>query len=185
MLLKTKYHWFGLTSLVLAIAAPSYLAFAEPATGVVTSNPDASVANYGRAGGQASLSTEPTPLPQPLINAYEQTKASVERAYEKSREFLAESAQGRVRAAQASEREQGEAIPRKSVTSGGGIGAFGRAGKQDYLSSAPPRQPPQIFSDAYDKTKAFVKHAYDKTSQFLTQSSQRPTGEQPSSLSGT
>jgi hypothetical protein len=118
-----------------------------------------------------------------LIDAYDQTKASVERAYEKSKQFLVDSAQGRVRAAQTSASEQGEGVDRRPVTSGAGIGAFGRAGTRDYLSSAPPRQVPEVISNAYEKTKAFVRHAYEKTSEFLTQSTQRSTTEQPNSVS--
>ena len=174
MLLSTKHQLLGSTALALLLAAPPYLAFAEPVRDGVTSNPDASVVNYGRAGGHAVLSNEPIPLPQALTDAYEQTKASVERAYEKSKQFLVDSAQGRVRASQASASEQGEAAARKPVTSGGAVGAYGRAGTQDYLSTAQPRQLPQFLSDAYEKT-----------SEFLTQSTQRSTTEQPSSLSGT
>jgi hypothetical protein len=183
MLLSTKCRLIGLTTLALTLAAPSYVAFAEPATDGVTSNSDASAANYGRAGGRAVLSTEPTQPPQVLIDAYDQTKASVERAYEKSKQFLVDSAEGRVRAAQTSASEQGEGVDRRPVTSGAGIGAFGRAGTRDYLSSAPPRQVPEVISNAYEKTKAFVRHAYEKTSEFLTQSTQRSTTEQPNSVS--
>lgn len=181
MLLSTKYQLLSSTALALLLAAPSYVAFAEPARDGVTSNSDASVANYGRAGGHATLSNEPTPLPRVLTDAYEQTKTSVERAYEKSKQLLVDSAQGRVRAAQASEAEQGEAAARKPVSSGGAIGAFGRAGTRDYLGAAPPRQPPQVLSNAYEKTRAFVEHAYEKTSQFLTQSTEPPKAEQPRS----
>ncbi len=181
MLLSTKHQLLGSTALALLLAAPSYLAFAEPVRDGVTSNRDASVANYGRAGGHAVLSNEPIPLPQALTDAYEETKASVERAYEKSKQFVVDSAQGRGRAEQA--REQGEETAGKPVTSGGAVGAYGRAGTPDYLSQ--PTQPPEFLIGAYEKTKGFVKHAYEKTSEFLTQSTQRPTPEQPSSLSGT
>jgi hypothetical protein len=184
MLRNTKCHLIGLTTLAVTLAAPSYVAFAEPTTDAVTSNSDASAANYGRAGGRASLSTEPTQPPQVLVDAYEQTKASVERAYEKSKQFLVDSAHGRVGDAQASVSEQAEGADRMRVTSGNGIGAFGRAGTRDYLSSAPPRPVPEVLSNAYEKTTAFVKHAYEKTSEFLTQSSQRSTTGQPGSVSG-
>ena len=181
MLLRTKYQLLGsTTTLVLALAALSYPAFAQAAADAVTSNPDASVTNYGRAGGQAHLSTQPTQPPQVLTDAYQQTKAFVEHTYEKSKEFLVESAQGRASQERAA---QGEVEAQKPITSGGGIGAFGRAGTQSSLSMA-PREVPQPLSNAYENTKAYVKNAYEKTKEFLTESTQRPTSKQPSSLSG-
>jgi hypothetical protein len=170
----TTYHWLGSTTLVLALAAPSCLALAGDA---VRSTSDTATANYGRAGGQAYFSTaQPPQTPRALIKAYETTKEYVEHAYEKSKEFLVESAQGRAsteQAAQTGTWQQGEVGAGKPVTSGAAIGAFGRAGTQSSLNTAEPRQPPQLLSNAYEKTK-----------EFLTESTSRLTPQQPTSLSG-
>jgi hypothetical protein len=184
MVPSMKYRLLGSTALVLALAVPSYVVLAEPSKDTVTSSPDISAGNSGRDGGQASLSSEPTEPPQALTRAYEHTKASLERAYEDSKQFLVDSAQGRGRAAQANASAQGERVDR-SVTSGAAIGASGRGGTQDDPSSATPRAVPEVLASAYEKTKAFVKRAYEKTAEFLTQSTRSSKREQPSSVSGT
>ena len=186
MRLSTTYHFLGSTTLVLTLAV-SCLALADTGD-VVRSSSDTATANYGRAGGQAYFSTaQPPQTPQALANAYETTKGYVEHAYEKSKEFLIDSAHGHASQELADENrawQQGEVGAGKPVTSGAAIGAFGRAGTQSPLNTAEPRQPPQLLSNAYEKTKAYVKHAYENTKAFLTESTQRPTTEQPTSLGG-
>jgi len=178
MLLSMKHRALCSTTLVLVLAA-SPLAFA----GVAASNPDASGATAGRAGVQTSLSSEPTRPPQVLTDAYEWTKASVARAYEKTKEFLVESAQGQASKQQAAQTGQEEIGAGGPVSSGAGIGGFGRAGAQNYSGTDQTSQPPpQVLGSAYDKTKAYVKHAYETTKEFLAQSTQPPTTEQPTSL---
>jgi hypothetical protein len=111
----------------------------------------------------------------------------VEHAYEQSKEFLIASAQGRASQELADENrasQQGEVQARQPVTSGASIGAYGREGVRTYWSTAQPTEPPRVLTDAYEKTKGFVKHAYEKTRDFLTESTQRSTTEQPRSLNG-
>jgi hypothetical protein len=178
----------GSTTLILVLATPSCLALAATSD-VVRSSSGTAATSYGRAGGQAYFSTaQPPRTPQALTDAYETTKGFVEHAYDKSKEFLVESAQGNASKEQAAQTEawqQGEVGANKPVTSGAAIDAFGRAGTQSSLNTAEPRQPPQVLSNAYEKTKAYVKRAYENTKEFLTESTRRSTTEHPASLSGT
>jgi hypothetical protein len=183
MRLSTTSHLLGSTTLILVLATPSCLALAATSD-VVRSGSGAAATSYGRAGGQAYFSTaQPPRTPQALTDAYETTKGFVEHAYEKSKELVVESAQGSASKEQAAQTD--EVGANKPVTSGAAIDAFGRAGTQSSLNTAEPRQPPQLLSNAYEKTKASVKHAYESTKEFLTESTQRSTTEHPASLSGT
>ena len=185
MRLNTTYHLFGSTTLVLILGA-SCLALAETGDAVRSSSDTA--ANYGRAGGQAYFSTaQPPRTPQALVNAYETTKGYVEHAYEQSKEFLIASAQGRASQEMAGENRaspQGEVDTRQPVTSGASIGAYGREGVRTYWSTAQPTEPPRVLTDAYEKTKGYVKRAYENTREFLTATPRHPTSEQPTLLNG-
>jgi hypothetical protein len=177
MRVRTTYHLLGSTTLVLTLAAASYLALADTGD-VVRSSSDTAAANYGRAGGQAYWSTaELSRTPQALVNAYETTKGYVKSAYEQSKEFLIDSAHGR-----ASQELAAEAVIRQPVSSGPSIGAYGRDGARSYWSTAQPTEPPRVVADAYEKTKGYVKHAYEKTREFLTE--RHATSEQTTRLNG-
>ena len=186
MRVSTTYRLAGFSTLVLILALPSYLALAD-AGDVVKPSSEAAGTTYGRAGGQAYFSTaQPPRTPQALVDAYDNTKGYVEHTYEKSKEFLIDSAHGRASQELARENrawQQGEAS-RRPVTSGTAIGAFGRAGIQSSLNTAEPAQPPQLLSNAYEKTKEYVKHTYERTKEFLTESTQRQTTQQSASYSG-
>ena len=179
----STHHLLGSTTLVLILAAPC-LALAETGD-VVRSNSD-TMTNYGRAGGQAYFSTaQPSRTPQVVVNAYEATKGYVGHAYEQTKGFLIDSAQGRASqelAAQNRAWQQGEVD--KPITSGASIGAYGREGVRTYWSNAQPTEPPRVVTDAYEKTKSYVKRAYDKTKEFLTATPRQPTSEQPTLFNG-
>ena len=186
MRLNTTYHLLGSTSLVLILAAP-YMVLAERGDPVRSSS-DTAAANYGRAGGQAYFSTaQPPRTPQALVNAYETTKGYVEHAYDQSKEFLIASAQGHASQELAAENgasRHGDVDTRQPVTSGGSIGAYGREGVRTYWSTVQPTEPPQVLTDAYEKTKGFVKHTYEKTRDFLTEAPRHSASERPTPLNG-
>jgi hypothetical protein len=144
---------------------------------VVKSSPDTAAANYGRAGGQAYFSTaQPPRTPQALTDAYQTSKGYVERAYEKSKEFLIDSAHGHASQELAGDNrvsQQGEVETRQPVTAGASVGAYGREGMRTYWSTAQPTEPPRVLTDAYEKTR-----------EFLTETLRHPTSEQPTFLNG-
>lgn len=183
MRLSTTHHLLGSTTVVLILAAPC-LALAETGD-AVRSSPDTAAANsnYGRAGGQAYISTaQPPQTPQALVNAYVTTKGYVAHAYEQTKGFLIDSAQGRASQELAAQNQQGEVD--KPITSGASIGAYGREGVRTYWSNAQPTEPPRVVTDAYENAKSYVKHAYDKTKEFLTATPRQPTSEQPTLFNG-
>jgi hypothetical protein len=180
MRLNTTYHLLASSTLVLTLAAASYLALADTG-GVAGSSSDTAAPNYGRAGGQADFSTaQPPRTPQTLGDAYETTKGHVERAYEQSKEFLVDSVNGRASQKPAGENrvQQGEVQARQS------LGVYGRAGVPTYWSTTQPTEPPRVLTNAYEKTRGYVKHAYEKTREFLTQSARHPASEQATPLNG-
>ena len=145
------------TTLVLTVATAPYLALADTGD-VVKATSDTAAANYGRARGQAYLSSAaPDRRPQALANAYETTKRHVESAYEHSKQFLIDSAHGRASQELSGKNhawQQEEAETRRPVSSGSSIGAYGRDGIRSY--TAHPAEPPRVLSNAYEKTKGYV-----------------------------
>jgi hypothetical protein len=98
----------------------------------------------------------------------------VEHAYEQTKGFVIDSAQGRASqelAAQNRAWQRGEVD--KPITSGASIGAYGREGVRTYWSNAQRTEPPRVVTDAYEKTK-----------EFLTATPRQPTSEQTTLFNG-